>query len=313
MKDRYIDIINSGKYVPIFFQPWWLDIVCGADKWDAIVVEKNGVVEGVLPYHQKKQASFTKIGMPVLTPCLGYWLYYPKDINYSNKISFENRVVKELLNQLPNVSRIDQILSPQHTNWLALKWSGFEQNSLVTYRLTGLKEMDHPIDHYHFKTRNIIRKHQEDIDIVTTDDASHLFNSLKSTIEGKQGSLIASQEIFQQLYDASSQREMGELYLAKAKAGQVLASGFVVWDEKCAYYLFRARNKNVESSGALSVMTDHIITQLAGKVEAFDFLGSNLEEVEKFVRKFGTRQMPMHFVWKTNSKLYGAIKRMSPL
>ena len=310
MKDRYIDIVESGKYVPIFFQPWWLDIVCGPEKWDAVVVEKNGVVEGVLPFHQKKQANFTKIGMPVLTPFLGYWLYYPKDINYSNKISFENRVVKELLNQLPNVSHIDQILSPQHTNWLPLKWSGYEQNSLVTYQLTGLKEMTNPIDHYHFKTRNIIRKHQEEIKVVSCDDASHLFNSLKSTIEEKSGTLLASREIFQQLYEASSQIEMGALYLAQDKNNQVLASGFVVWDARCAYYLFRARNKNVESSGALSVLTHHIIEQLVGKVEAFDFLGSNLEEVEKFVRKFGTRQLPMHFVWKTNSKLYGALKKI---
>ena len=310
MKDRYIHIINAGMYVPIFFQPWWLDIVCGPEKWDAVVIEKNGVVEGVLPYHQKKQANFTKIGMPVLTPFLGYWLYYPKDINYSNKISFENRVVKELLHQLPNVSRIDQILSPQHTNWLPLKWNGFEQNSLVTYQLTGLRKMKNPIDYYHFKTRNIIRKHEKEIQISTCSDAGHLFDSLKSTIEEKKGSLIASQEIFQQLYESSHQRGMGELYLAKNKNGQVLASGFVVWDQQTAYYLFRARNKKVESSGALSVMTNHIIEQLVGKVDAFDFLGSNLEEVEKFVRKFGTRQYPMHFVWKTNSKLYEALKKV---
>ncbi len=311
MKDRYIDIINSGLYVPIFFQPWWLDIVCGADNWNVIVVEKNGVVEGVLPYHQKKQANFTKIGMPVLTPFLGYWLYYPNAINYPNKISFENRVVKELLNQLPNVSRIDQILSPQHTNWLPLKWSGFEQTGLVTYQLTGLKAMKNPIEHYHFKTRNIIRKHQDEMEVIATTDAGHLFNSLKSTIEEKQGTLIASQDIFQQLYDASSQREMGMLYLARNKNQQVLASGFVVWDKERAYYLFRARNKNVESSGALSVLTHHIIQQLVGKVDAFDFLGSNLEEVEKFVRKFGTTQYPMHFVWKTNSKLYEVLKKIT--
>lgn len=311
MKDRYINIIDTGLQVPIFFQPWWLDIVCGPDKWNTIVVEKNGVVEGVLPYHKKKQANFTKIGLPVLTPFLGYWLYYPKEINYSNKISFENRVVKELLSKLPNASRIDLILSPKHTNWLPLKWSGFEQKSLVTYQLTGLKSIENPMDQYHFKTRNIIKKHQAEIDIETTDDASHLFNALKNTIEKKQGTLLASQEIFQQLYDASNQREMGELYLAKNKSGQILASGFVVWDAENAYYLFRARNKNVESSGALSVMTNHIIQQLVGKVEAFDFLGSNLEEVEKFVRKFGTRQFPMHFVWKTNSKLYGILKKIT--
>lgn len=311
MKDKYIDIIHSGKYVPIFFQPWWLDIVCGSDKWDVVVVEKNGVVEGVLPFHQKKQANFTKIGMPVLTPFLGYWLYYPKDINYSNKISFENKVVKELLQKLPTVSRIDQILSPQHINWLPLKWNGFEQTSLLTYQLTGLKEMENPMDHYHFKTRNIIRKHEAEININKTEDAGHLFNSLKNTIEEKKGTLIASQEIFQQLHDASNQREMGALYNAQDQKGNSLASGFVVWDEQCAYYLFRARNKNVDSSGALSVMTHHIIEQLKGKVERFDFLGSNLEEVEKFVRKFGTEQFPMHFVWKTNSKLYEVLKKIS--
>ena len=47
-KERYCNFCNSGKDVPLFLQPWWMNAVCKAkDWWKVFLYEENDEIKGV--------------------------------------------------------------------------------------------------------------------------------------------------------------------------------------------------------------------------------------------------------------------------
>ena len=96
----------GGNNLPIFFQPWWLDVVSQKGTWGACIAKsKNGEITGILPYYLTFFAGFKVIRMPPFTPYLGVWLNFPEgQWKKTKKYSFETQVISELIKQLPKVA-----------------------------------------------------------------------------------------------------------------------------------------------------------------------------------------------------------------
>ena len=41
IKDKYHLLCNTETSIPIFSRDWWLDTVCGKDKWKVLLVEEK--------------------------------------------------------------------------------------------------------------------------------------------------------------------------------------------------------------------------------------------------------------------------------
>jgi hypothetical protein len=64
-----------------------------------------------------------------------------------------------------------------------------------------------------------------------------------------------------------------------------------VWDPESAYYLMAGSDPRLRSSGAINLLTWEAI-RFAGQVtRRYDFEGSMLRLVERFIRTFGGRQV----------------------
>ena len=123
-KKIYQAFCASQPELPLFFQPWWLDAVCVEGEWDVCLsLDKGGNVRGMLPYYLKKYYGFTVSTMPMLTPYLGPWIVYPP--KRKDRFSFENKVMKELIEQLPAVAFSRQDFPVVTQNSLPFIWSGF--------------------------------------------------------------------------------------------------------------------------------------------------------------------------------------------
>ena len=84
--------------IPLFFQPWYLDIVRQNGTLDAAIsLNKAGKIQGVLPYFLSSKYGISHITMPVLTPYLGPWLIYqqkkPKENQslYTSIFNYEDK------------------------------------------------------------------------------------------------------------------------------------------------------------------------------------------------------------------------------
>jgi hypothetical protein len=77
---------------------------------------------------------------------------------------------------------------------------------------------------------------------------------------------------------------------------------YIAYDDNCAYYLISGSDPDYRSSGALSYLLWEAISDASKRVDRFDFEGSMLENVEKFIRGFGAHQKPYHKISKSTSR-----------
>ena len=67
-KDRYIALCNTEESIPLFGRPWWLDVVCGASKWDVLLVEDGNNILAAMPLYKPLS---NVISMPCYTQTMG--------------------------------------------------------------------------------------------------------------------------------------------------------------------------------------------------------------------------------------------------
>jgi len=98
-KDQYIQICGRNKGIPVFMQPWWLDVVCA--EWDAAVATRGDMFTGIWAYPVEHKMGVNMIRTPLLTPYLGPHIFYPDDLKESRLDSHEHDTIAELMKQLP--------------------------------------------------------------------------------------------------------------------------------------------------------------------------------------------------------------------
>ncbi len=57
-KDIYKQLCETSTEIPLFEQPWWLDVVC--KQWDVAIARKGDRITGTWPYPiEKKNRTYT--------------------------------------------------------------------------------------------------------------------------------------------------------------------------------------------------------------------------------------------------------------
>jgi len=56
--EKYREFCKVELDIPLFSKAWWLDIVCGKNNWDVIVIEKGGLIVATMPYFKIKKMIF---------------------------------------------------------------------------------------------------------------------------------------------------------------------------------------------------------------------------------------------------------------
>lgn len=287
---------------PFFYSDWWLDIV-SESSWDVILEEKDGKVIGALPLFIKKKAAFTGIDMPLLTPFMGVLLKYPNNLKASKKIGFEKKIVQKLITSLPKVSFFNQNFHYQFNNWLPLYWGKYSQSTRYTYLLEDITNLDLVYKSFETKIRGDIKKASTKVEVLSNFNAKILFNSLNQTFKRKNLNTPYSLKLLSEIFRACNTKNCGKMFFARDNEMNIHAAIFIVWDSTSAYYLLGGGSSKFRNSGATSLLLWKAIQFCSSqKIKMFDFEGSMIEPVERFVRAFGGKQKPYFNIKKTFSK-----------
>ncbi len=290
---------NQGS---IFSQGWWLDTVApGA--WDSVEIERDGVVIARLPYISKQGRLGLHIGMPQLTQTLGPWLA-PMEGKLSKKFGKEKDLMGELISKLPDYAYFIQNFHYSITNWLPWHWNGFEQTTRYTYVLEDLGDTDAIFNGFDTKIRGDIRKASKQVE-VTTDVTFDDFWELNKKVFERQGMAMPyKEELLRRIDDACIKKGCRKVFLARDREGRAHAAAYIIWDDRSAYYLLGGSDPDLRNSGATSLVLWEAI-QFASEVTVkFDFEGSMLESVERYVRAFGGTPKPYFQISHQKSKKY---------
>ena len=285
----------------IFEETWWLDAVA-TNQWNAVEIKRDGAVVARLPYVIKKQMGLTIFTMPRLTPSLGPWLR-ESTANYSKQLAQQKDLYTALIAQLPTHDFFCLNFHHSMTNWQPFYWQGFSQTTCYSYVIENLQDLDLVWNGFQPNIRQEIRKASKQV-VVRTDLDLDRFLDINSLTFDRQGKKLPySRELVQRLDHACVEHKSRQIFFAEDAQGQIHAAIYLIWDRHSAYYLMGGGDPQLRTSGATSLLMWEAIKFAATVTQKFDFEGSMIEPIERFVRSFGGCQIPYFKVRKNSPRM----------
>jgi lipid II:glycine glycyltransferase (peptidoglycan interpeptide bridge formation enzyme) len=177
------------------------------------------------------------------------------------------------------------------TNCLPFYWQGFSETVHYTYVLDELDDHDKIWAGFRQEVRTRIRKAERQV-VVRAIDNVELFIALNQMTYERQGiPMPYPAELIRRLDAACSARGVRRIMLAEGADGSPHAALYLVWDSVSAYDLMGGSDPSLHASGAITLLTWEAIKYAGQVTRRYDFEGSMLRRVERFVRAFGGRQV----------------------
>lgn len=303
-KNLYRDLCVVETTIPLFSKDWWLDAVCGKENWSVAVALKDGKIVASWPYYIKRRSGLVISTMPLLTQSLGVW--YKKDKGkYNTKLANEKKYLSELLSQMPKIAHFSQNFHFTFENWLPLYWKGFKQSTYYTYRIDKGQTQDELWSGLQGNIRTDIRKAEEkfNLKIDSNGGISEFYSINKMTFERQNSEVPYSMDFIEEIENTCSNRKSSKILFARDDKNQIHGAVYLVWDEFTIYYLAGGADAALRNSGVMSLLIWKSLLFAMDQQKDFDFEGSMIEPIEKFVRGFGAIQTPYFSINKTDSKL----------
>ena len=299
-KEKYRRLVQTQEMV-IFLEPWWLDIVCGKENWDVVIIEEAGALVAAFPYCMRRKYGFTWLFQPPLTPRLGPWLS-PSEGKYASQFSRQKKKMALLVEQLPDFDYFCQNFNHQVTNWLPFYWKGFHQTTYYTYLFDDLSNINKIWNGFQNTVRTDIRKAQKKTIVKSDLDIDSFIDIYEFTFRRQNLSLPYTRDFIRTLDNACDKYGRRKIFYAQDEKKRIHAAIYLVWDKTSAYYLMGGGNPELRKSGATSLLIWEAIKFSSQVTRNFDFEGSMIEPIERFFRSFGAKQVPYFHISSMNRR-----------
>jgi lipid II:glycine glycyltransferase (peptidoglycan interpeptide bridge formation enzyme) len=290
---KYYKGFCKNNQLPIFYQPWWLDCLAGEKNWDVAIYKKSNEIFGVLPYYLKNKIGFKFLGLPILSQHLGPWLIYPEGQKNNTKLSFEKEALSFLIKQLPsaNISVIKLHHSMQ--NILPFVWNGFRSSVKYTYLLKDIhNKQTSLLENLSSNTRKNIKKAEKTLKVFESEDVSKLYELINKTFQRQNLKVPYSKEVLINLFKTCKSKGASKILMAKDSIGNLHSGILLIWNEKTVYYLAGGSDPIYRKSEAMTLIMWESVKFACSFAQEFDFEGTMLESIERFIRGFGATQHP---------------------
>jgi len=295
-KDSYRSIAGQMA-LPLFCQPWWLDVTAGSDGWDVLISKHaDGTIQAVWPFGKKQSLGFTRIFLPSYTPYLGPQLFYPRSLNEYERRSFEHKVIGDLISNLPASRDIRFKWAVGYDNWLPFYWKGFEQTTRYTY-ICPIADEQTQWKSLKSSAQRQIKKAEGEFDVEESTDVTSVIRLYRSSLEQKSEGQEADETLLRELHSRVLEHQCGTVLEAKHGAN-VVASLYLVWDHEQMYYLYGGQDAGSKDSGAKTYLFWQALRMASERQLSFNFEGSMIPGVERFFRGFGAVLHTVHFIYK---------------
>ena len=303
-KELYRELCANEDLIPLFSKDWWLDAAIGSDRWDVALAFRDGKIIASMPYIIKGRYGFRLCTLPDLTQYLGPWIK-PSQAKYAKMLGQQKDLMSDLIEQLPEFDHFLQNWDYKQTNWLPFYWKGFQQMTSYTYVIDDMSALDVVWSNFQEKIRTDIRKATNRHRLVILDNPSidDFVRLNKKVYERKNIKSPFNEQTLINLDEASAQRNARKIFIAVDEDGRHHAGAYIVWDKNSAYYLLSGSDPELRNSGATSLCLWEAIRFASTVTKEFNFEGSMIEPVERFVRGFGAKQKLVFNISKTPSLL----------
>lgn len=283
----------------IFEEDWWWDAVA-PNGWQAITIQnKEGKTIARMPYFVKKRKGFKFMTMPPFTQTCGPWIA-PNKGKLSANLAIEKDILYAIISKLPQISNVDIVLDSTRSYILPFKWQNFRYEPRFSYVISDLSNTEEVFKNFASSIKSDIRKAEKTLTIHETQDIHILIELQNKTFERQNRTNPCSVKLLERLHKACMEHNTSKLLYSKDIDGNIHSAAYFVYDAERCYYLFSGADPKLRKSGSGSLLLWEGI-KFASKVsKVFDFEGSNIEDIERFFRRFGAEPIVNYRIYKSN-------------
>ena len=237
---------------------------------------------------------------PVFRPAGGQGRY--KELTYSKQMTLL------AIHSLPKLGFYDLRLRPADRDLMPYLWNGFETYIGYTYVIPAT-EKDNWAEGAAKSTRKELRRAAREVveqayRIEENPKAREMLPLVQDTVVARQFRFPHLETKFAAWWQAILTQSMGCGFLLRDRDGIPMAADILIWDQHTAYSVLggiRADLRNDSRVG--TILLERMIREAHGRGLDFDFEGSVIPGVERFMRSFGGELRPMCRVVKIRSPL----------
>ncbi len=312
-RELYREICKEVDNIPIFLKDWWMDAVCGKDRWDAFIVGSGNSVQAIMPYYlHKDRRGFNSITNPILTQFQGIWYNYDNNQNHIKRLKYDKKVINKIIDELEElkVDRFDQSFNYMVTNLLPFRWRGFRQKVGYTYVIDMINDESMVYNNFENRIKSDIKKASNKVTIKTNCSIENVYKTVEKTFKRQNKVPAYSIDLLKRIDKACEVHNCRKIFYAVDCNERIHSVVYIVWDNESAYYLLGGSDPELRDSGANSLLIYKAIKYTSEHVARFDFEGSVIESVEHYFRGFGAVQKPYYSVSRTYSTKYKIIEAL---
>lgn len=308
-KKQYIQFSEEAD-LPLQMQPWWLDIVCGVGVWDVCLhFDKEGQIVGVLPFFIREKYFLHLNTMPPLTDYIGLFVKTPENetLKAVSKRAIEQKIIADLIDQLPSVHYFNQQYYPATTNWLPFYWKGYKQSTYYTFCFEN-QAIEKIYEGFKRTVWTDIKKAEKRVYSINSAELKDFYTINAQSFKRNRVDVPYEWDTLKALDEALAQRSQRQILLAKDKVNdEIHAALYWVWDEHTAYFLLSGLNDKYKNSAAIHLLYWEAIKQAMEMGKRVDFCGSMLPKVEHVLRSYGATLVPHFRIFKAKNKFWSGL------
>lgn len=299
-KERYRKLCEKEKSIPIFSKDWWLDAVCGKDKWGVYLVGSGMDIKASFTYLIREDDAGRYIGRILLTQNNGLWIKYPNGQGIIAKQSYEEKIVNEICDFIESLDlvRYDQQYHYNFTNYMPFFWRYYKEITRYTYVIEDTSDIDRVKSGYSSKLKNMLLKAKKYLHIELEEDLEEFYRINQMTFTRQGMDIPHSFDYFNNIYNACKKRNACMLLCARDEQGDTHSVAMIVWDDMSVYYLLNGTNPELKSFQGNDLLIDYSIAKAHELGLKFDFEGSVIKNVNHAYREFGGIPKPYFRIYK---------------
>lgn len=298
-KSEYIEHKELLASLPIFYQPWYLDLF--DHNWDLVSLEAENE-QWIFPYFSFQKWGFKLCRPPALTPYYGPI----KLANESQAIWAENVVMSPSIEASFKKFSTEfsmQVICPYYTYSVPQWGSATKLLSRVTHTLDLNENLETLLANMNRMRRKNINKAERELVIVADEfDVESYFEWINKTFEKRGSKQLLSKAFLKQYVRTLAEHGAAILHTAYDLLGNKVAMSLIVIDNRSAYSILGANNPQLKHSAATTMLLWKSIQVAKAKgCTIFDFEGSSIPEIANFFKQFGATRREYEALEITNS------------
>ncbi|MCW2962531.1 MAG: hypothetical protein JWM25_1399 [Thermoleophilia bacterium] len=298
----YDAFLATSRQRTIFAEGWWLDAATGsAEAWRPNLLRDDaGAVRAAWPL-ATREWRLGDIGAGArYTPFLGPQLP-AKGSNAADQASADVALLDDLATSLHLYEHVEAACAPELDYWTPLHWHDYTQTTRTTWRIDAGQSLDEVRAGLRSERKRNLKAATAAEFVAGTGTIDDLLTACAATFE-RQEADVPGEVVLRRLAEAALERGRGEVLTVRTASGELASAGLFVFDDRWTWNL---ANGHLEvdggQRGAPTLLQWTAIEHALARGTGFDFEGSMIRPIERFVRGFGGRPVS-----------YSVVRRSSP-